>query len=144
MNADVKALWLTALRSRQITTKTGAVRKFKQGYGKLCRVNDDGSDGMCCLGVLTELAVEAGVLPPGELRDTESYNGCYYEYDNGFGISTEVNVLPPAVMVWAELDDSNPSIECREAPNGDVSCLTSLNDVGETFDVIADVIEAEL
>lgn len=145
MNTDVKALWLTALRSKQITTKAGVTRSFKQGYGKLSRVHDDGSDGLCCLGVLTELAVDAGVLPPGDLRDTGTYDGCYYEYDNGYGINTEVNVLPPAVMTWAELTDSNPAIECREAPNGeDVTCLASLNDAGETFDVIADVIEAEL
>lgn len=145
MNADVKVLWLAALRSKQITTKSGAVRTFKQGYGKLSRVNDDGSDGLCCLGVLTELAVDAGVLPPGELRDTGTYDGCYYEYDNGYGINTEVNVLPPAVVTWAELHDGNPDIEYREAPNGeDVATLAQLNDSGETFDVIADVIEAEL
>lgn len=144
MNQEVKTLWLTALRSKQITTKDGGVRKFKQGYGKLFRVHDDGSHSMCCLGVLTELAVNAGVLSPGELRDTGDYDGCYYEYDNGRGVTTEPNVLPTSVMAWAELD-SNPDIGPRYAPNGEkVGCLAELNDAGETFDVIADVIEAEL
>lgn len=144
MNADVKTLWLATLRSKQITTKNGVVRRFKQGFGKLHRVHDDGSTGLCCLGVLTELAVEAGVLPPGELHETVA-DGCYYRYDNGRGFLNEPNVLPHAVVAWAGLGDSNPAIECREAPNGEaVTCLASLNDGEETFDVIADVIEAEL
>jgi hypothetical protein len=148
MNQEVKALWLTALRSRQITSKNGVVRKFKQATGKLRRVNSDGSEGgMCCLGVLCELAVEAGVLPPGEL---ETYAGVaddggverFYAYEGQWDRATDV--LPRKVQLWAEVDE-NPTITGRTAPDGeDVACLAALNDHGGSFDVIADVIEAEL
>jgi hypothetical protein len=149
MNQEVKALWLTALRSREITREiTSAdgvvrkvVRKFKQATGKLRRVNSDGSEGgMCCLGVLCELAVEAGVLPPGELQ---TYAGArFYGYEGEWKLDTEV--LPRKVQLWAEVDE-NPTITGRFTPDGEfVSCLAALNDHGGTFDEIADVIEEEL
>lgn len=138
MNQEVKTQWLEALRTKQITRKNGEVFKFNQGTGKLRRRDLGGVDKLCCLGVLTELGVEAGVLPPPEFS---RYDECHYVNLDGF---VETDVLPDQVVAWAGLDNPNPNINPRLAPDEwEAECLASLNDHDETFDVIADVIEAE-
>lgn len=78
MNAEIKAQWISALRSG----------KYKQGVGKLKQVSE-GRIQHCCLGVLCELAKAAGVT--SEVSDdlfTYSFGG-------------RVGLLPPEVAEWA-------------------------------------------
>lgn len=146
MNPEIKALWLAALRSGD----------YKQGQGVL----RDGADNFCCLGVLTDLAVKAGVLEDGVVGPSG-----VYRYKGEFGAPTE-GVLIYSVAEWAGLyfhtNDSfsnegrldHPIIvtkmvtccstcEPREKENTFHS-LASLNDVAKyDFNQIADVIEEQ-
>jgi len=115
MNAEIKAKWIEALRSG----------RYAQGCGRLRRHDDK----YCCLGVLCELAVEAGVLEEPYLIVSMGY----YTYpDNG---RVEDSVLPPAVCAWAGLPDSIGSLPT--APGS----LALANDSGTDFPAIADLIE---
>ena len=145
MNPEIKALWLTALRSGD----------YKQGQGVL----RDGADNFCCLGVLTDLAVKAGVLEDGVVGE-----GGVYRYKGEFAITE--GTLIPSVAEWAGLYfDANDSFssegrlddpititkmvtccstcEPREEENTFHS-LASLNDMAKyDFNQIADVIEEQ-
>lgn len=118
MNKDVKALWLAALRSGE----------YKQGSGFLKIVGKNGAqDRFCCLGVLCELAVEAGVT--NRLREG-------YETTYGVPGDTDTAVLPAHVRKWAGMDSKAGSY------NSGNNSLTGDNDDGMSFGAIADVIEA--
>lgn len=138
MKQDIKERWTTALRSGE----------YKQGHYAL-RKHDENGDTHCCLGVLCDLAVEAGVIPAPELN-----SGGEYEYQNrspeGMDRWPEAGVLPNAVYRWAELSEPNPEIAAPEGyldkygnPRAFVS-LAELNDNGHTFLQIADLIEEHL
>jgi hypothetical protein len=125
MNKDVKALWLTALRSGE----------YKQHQGALKGFNEDGEVGYCCLGVLVDLAIKARAVG-GEWTyrdDTEAHS-----YRRWGSELTEGALLPWDVSDWAEVcEDGDP----RE---GYGLNLPSLNDEGMSFEGIADIIEREL
>ena len=89
--------------------------KYKQGEGVL-RVEDK----YCCLGVACELAGVADIINNGE-----------YFYGGG------PYVLPQSVQEWLGLDSMEGSYEKGNR------ALSSDNDVGKTFEVIADIIESE-
>lgn len=94
-NKKVIEKWVTALESGE----------YDQGRGYL-----NTNTGLCCLGVLCELAVQDGVINPGvkergfvayeDPRDVE-VNGSYNDkpYDQ---------MPPPAVMEWVGLDPEHP------------------------------------
>ena len=119
MDPKIKAWWLEALRSGE----------YKQGTGYLRR-----SDKFCCLGVLCNLAVEAGAPKVEEdLLPTENvfiYNG------------SEL-VLPSSVMEWAGLNSSDPTLVVEIGGASDYHPVSYYNDSGLTFNVIADLIEAQ-
>jgi len=106
MNADVKALWVAALRSGDYTQAKRYLRPH---------------DGHCCLGVLCEVAVTAGVYVPAEW--------------------TEFALLPNEVRDWAGCGGLGAIVTIgthREY-------LPEHNDIHEaTFAQIADAIEAQL
>lgn len=117
MNKEIKAKWLAALRSG----------KYRQGHGFLKINGENGAqDRFCCLGVLCELAVEAGVTS----RLSENY-------ETNYGIPGDTNtaVLPAHVQEWAGIDRAGSYGE-------ESSCLTGDNDGGTPFSEIADIIEA--
>ena len=119
MNPEVKAQWVTALRSGD----------YKQGQGVLRTAFTDGSvSKFCCLGVLCELAVNAGVIP------APLYDGIYYSYGT-YG-DKRTAYLPEAVMKWAGLDGENPMCGTGR--------LATLNDKDNSFEQIADAIEVYL
>ena len=131
MNPEIKSLWLSALRSGD----------YKQGQGML-RTRDN---TYCCLGVLTDLYIK---FHP-ESKWEESRGG-QFGVQNGEGDNAEQiqdSVCPARVVSWAKLPDANPTMESgsslSEYNDGEV-----LNDDDEyealAFDVIADLIEAEL
>lgn len=124
MNREIKDKWVTALRSGDYT----------QGYGRLRYQNGDG-ERHCCLGVLCDLAVEAGVIPAPTTDEKGEYG---YPVTNADGIHVydEKGVLPPDVVSWADLPSSNPRVPGFS--------LSGANDNGQTFDQIADLIENNL
>ena len=69
MNKQIKELWCSNLRSG----------RFKQATRALTKLDSEGNVvGHCCLGVLTELAVEAGVQKagiPAGMGETPPYLG---------------------------------------------------------------------
>lgn len=122
MNEEIKGQWLAALRSGDYKQGTGSLRKSD--------ANDPGvlRDQFCCLGVLCELAVKAGAIPAGLLDDgRHSYR--YGEQGDG-------GYLPFEVVAWSGLLGENPVAVDR--------ALSYLNDRGNDFAAIADVIERNL
>lgn len=116
MNQEVKQKWLEALRSG----------RYQQGKEFLAKDNK-----FCCLGVLCELAVSAGVITAYQFDEsTRSY---------GDGMERAIKTLPDKVQEWADLSSPNPIISYR----GLIS-LAGLNDTGEAFETIANIIEQKL
>ena len=101
--------WVRALRSG----------KYKQGRECLCV---DGK--FCCLGVVCELAIKAGV----RVKKSETQ-------EDGVRYDEQACVLPTKVMEWVGLKDD-------EGRFGD-GMLTSLNDSGKSFKQIARIIESK-
>lgn len=124
MNSEIKAQWIARLRDPQA----------RQTREVLEQVDENGNVvGQCCLGVLCELAAEAGVVER-RFRYGNRRNIVIY-YANPFDCNGIT--LPKAVAGWAELSDRNPyGPEDRS--------LVDLNDSGATFPEIADVIEEYL
>jgi hypothetical protein len=127
MNPEVKEKWLTALRSGD----------YAQGKGKLERVVD-GQSKYCCLGVLCDLAVKAGITT----RTDPITNGTLAHYGEMFD-----NFPPQVVVEWAGIGTSNPNVLIPER-EGELSRATNLAELNDeknyTFSQIADVIEAAL
>lgn len=132
-NPEIKAQWLHALRSGE----------YAQGQGHLRSKEDK----FCCLGVLTDLAVEAGVA---EWTLTEShFFGSLFAVEEVLceGTSDErlaMNYLTatPRVLEWAGLDEAESrSFGSAGYISGLEKSLAWMNDAGMTFNEIADIIE---
>lgn len=117
MNPEIKEQWVTALRSGKYIQGTGRLRR-KRG------VFLDEPETFCCLGVLCEIAAEAGVTRRAEIERN------HYSYD-GAGMSP-----PQSVCDWAWLiSPGDPGIHA----------LIDLNDAQKlSFDQIAAYIEETL
>lgn len=93
--------------------------EYKQGKGCLCDVKNR----YCCLGVACRVyAEEVNGLIITETRDSINFDGHH-------------KCLPEQVRMWLGLTH-------RYGEFG-VSCLTHLNDKGDTFNEIADLIQSE-
>ena len=116
MNADVKDLWVAALRSGAYTQTTGSLQN---------------AYGFCCLGVLCDLYRQhvGGDWTPGEAEEMVFFT----DADGNANFET----CPDGVVKWAELDDDNPYVSNRN--------LSDWND-GEKigFDEIANLINENL
>jgi hypothetical protein len=121
MNQEVKEKWVAALRSGNYTQGTTVLR----GPG----------NRFCCLGVLCDLAVKAGVIkdPVSPTRHI-----VYGKFTNTYYYAGNTQVLPDAVTEWAGLSSPNGYIKTIRRSLG------SLNDSGTSFDKIADLIEEHL
>lgn len=119
MNAAIRDQWVAALESGE----------YKQGKGALAEVGEEGKIRYCCLGVLCDLAVKAGVVEVNE----SPYGHLNYGRESG-------GVLPDSVSEWAGLVvDGNP----LEDPMVDGAFLSAYNDDLEyTFAEIAAKIKA--
>lgn len=120
MNKEVKALWIDRLRN-------GNIPQAKRALGYT-----DGS--RCCLGVLCDIAVEQGVIPPPvEDVDRQLRYGKRDSWD-------ELAVLPKDVLEWSDLPYANGSWL-----DDDDYCirdgLAHRNDQGYSFAELADIIE---
>jgi hypothetical protein len=120
MVPEVKAKWIEALRSD----------KYRQTGGVLHTQDSVGVSKFCCLGVLSEIAYQEGVIQ----RERQP-EGSEYRY--GTGEKWDVAFLPHAVCEWA-------GIENRAGQYGPESfqALVDHNDNGDSFLDIANVIEA--
>jgi hypothetical protein len=120
MNPVVKAKWLEALRSGEYKQATGVLRTSADGY--------------CCLGVLSQLASDEGVVPqPSILNGT-------YRWTSEAGNSGNMYLIPE-VMEWAGLESASGELRTE----GYTMNLSRMNDSGEhDFSSIADAIEKNL
>lgn len=115
MNPEIKTKWVDALRSGE----------YQQTHGDL-----RDSDGFCCLGVLSDLAVNDGVVKwhADMIRDPKTGH-------------LVAGLLHGKVGDWAGLECGDPEVTDRM---GMPMTLSILNDNGEPFTVIADIIEEQL
>lgn len=123
MDLNIKQQWCAALRSGE----------YRQGQNNLkC------TDGrLCCLGVLCELAVGAGVIARPRLDDA---NQRFLYEDAGMPDGGNGALLPPKVREWAGIEGNNPVVKTEEGQ----SPLSGINDKGAPFAAIADLIEESL
>lgn len=120
MNPEVKEQWLAALRSGE----------YVQGKNYLAApdINAPGEHVFCCLGVLTQLAVDEGVVDWDEEVDE----------NEEFSINNNTGNLDKQVMEWAGIDSATGYCP----GGGDLSSLVRCNDnLNYDFDEIADTIE---
>jgi len=119
MNPEIKEQWIAALESGDYP------------QGRLELENKRGQ--FCCLGVLCDLAVKAGVI-----ERFLKFTGTEERVAYGLGDEVSYTSLPPAVRNWA-------GIETTFLPDQIGSCwsrsLEGLNDEGKTFYEIALVIK---
>jgi hypothetical protein len=138
VNQEIKAQWVTALLSDD----------YVQGHNRLTTIEHDenGAEVLredCCLGVLTDLGVKAGIVT----TEVNKYGSVTY------GSEGVRDFLPHEVVAWAELTEFSPRV-----PYGDgTQALATLNDGNSgsydppdtliprhTFAQIADLIEEHL
>jgi len=116
MNEQVKNDWVKALRSGD----------YKQCRGVL-RDSLDKNAGFCCLGVLCDISPNA-IGKWRKMLNTDSMvwfgNGPQSRYGN----------LPDSVRKWSGINSANGYINRIS--------LAKNNDIGKTFNEIADIIEA--
>jgi hypothetical protein len=116
VNTEIARLWSAALRSG----------KYRQGRDYLAKTDADGVVRYCCLGVLCELAIQAGV----ELTRRVTATGTV-SYDNCQG------TLPGVVVRWADLESDNPRL-------GVATAVRLNDDQRVSFERIADVVDKHL
>lgn len=112
MKHNIMEAWVEALRSG----------KYIQGQGRLAEGNKH-----CCLGVLCELAVDAGVIKKRQPDDA----GIVY------GLHSIIS-LPASVMEWAGVHSTHGLLT---PANGSPIILSNENDEGKDFGEIANLIE---
>lgn len=129
MKPEIKAQWVQALRSGD----------YKQGQGRLVRrgyaYERDGQVTHCCLGVLCELAVKAGVTE----RDVNPVLGIVGYRAPGSSISVST-YLPETVRQWAEIEASDPVAGTYTLSDWNDGTHAAVAD----FDEIANLIEDHL
>lgn len=128
MKKKIKKQWVEALRSG----------KYAQGKGQLKFVDEE-ETLYCCLGVLSELAIESGKIE-GLRFDSSGFLTDEWDVNNG--------VVIPSVEKWAGLEEANPGITI----DGTYVSLAEINDglappfrgEPQDFNSIADIIEKYL
>lgn len=147
VKASVKDQWVKDLRSGE----------FEQGNGYLRRADSEGGkDRLCCLGVLSEQAVRAGVIPAPELHGRD-YHYLDDETDHRGNVLGEkfnqCTALPRKVAEWAGIKDDYPesmdsgwdvTIMPRDSDGGEVTAIGANDGMSLTFVQIADLIDANV
>lgn len=138
-NQEVMREWVSRLRSGD----------YIQGKGKLSYTQDDGVRKHCCLGVLTDMAIEAGVTTPACVLPqpisrlislqghvvAETVDVYMYEGAN-------TTMPPQSVYEWADIPADNAFAVHDDDPLN-TNKLAYRNDKGMPFAEIADLIEEE-
>jgi hypothetical protein len=121
MKKEIKAEW---------------IKRLKDGRPQISEYLHD-TNGQCCLGVLSEMAYEAGAVT------REEDGGMFIYADNG-------SCAPKSVLEWAGLPTANVISDIVEIYPVTISetvivrTLAEANDAGLTFSEIAEIIEREL
>jgi hypothetical protein len=126
MNPEIKAAWVAWLRDP------------RNQQGREVLRSADGK--FCCLGGLCELAVQAGIVTRWDSAD-----GTASRYVGKPDMS-DINhaTLPMAVVAWAGVKDCNPAVSPHDMDDH-TEVLSYVNDnLGYSFDQIADIIEEQL
>jgi hypothetical protein len=130
VNKEIKEKWIAALESGDYEQGTVTLRTVDGRY--------------CCLGVLCELAIEAGVKVE---KSTDVVGRTWYND----GVNMEQSVPPPAVLMWAGLpiNKPNPEVSGYQVEDGDgivtYESLAEINDYTNAgFAGIAKIIREEL
>lgn len=119
VNKQNVKLWVDALRSGE----------FPQGKVKLRRLDSQGHQTYCCMGVACELAVADGVVM--DIGDTGSYT--VYDEDMAY--------MPDAVQEWLGIPDPDPMLTSARHESR-VRCIKANDELGWSFGQIADAIAA--
>lgn len=132
MKPEIKKLWIDALLSGE----------YEQGRGVLCRNNLDGTTEWCCLGVLTDLAVKAGIVMEITMSDSNDPNN-----PNAVFFDGTHEKLPVKVQQWSgvETDLGEYSYEDINIDDEDIvvdQTLAENNDEGQDFEFLARIIES--
>ena len=127
MNPDIKAKWVSSLRSGEYKKIDGALAK-NNAKVEMC---------FCALGVLCDLNAK---ITGRSWKKDESYD--HYVYDG------EGGALPDTILDWAGLNEVDPIIY-RADGNGSSCGVSVVNDSGVngkpfSFKQIADLIEKNL
>lgn len=118
MREDIRARWVDRLRNGGLEQGRGVLRNLKDEY--------------CCLGVLCEIAVDDGVIPPGYKDISDGY----FRY----GEQADGGLLPIEIRHWSGIDSANPRVETGSGSY----TLSSLNDTEQAnFTQIAMWIEGD-
>ena len=118
MRKEIADKWVAALRSGE----------YKQTSGILANHN---RTEHCCLGVLCELAIEAGTELSVGTTEYAHPDATYFD-----SCSTH---LPDAVQGWAGMRFEDGSRDAK----GELPSLAAMNDQGASFEDIAGTIEDE-
>jgi len=139
MKQEIKVKWLQALRSGE----------YRQGRYALRTSNNE----FCCLGVLCDLySREVGGEWAYEVY-TSTLCSLFVAKHDEEGSDTSTGQLPGSVMEWAGLEEYNPSVNVARPLLSSLShelkaelhtTLAELNDEGESFSRIADIIQDQL
>ena len=126
MKRDIAEAWVAALRSEEYT----------QTQGTLCAPNAAGTQmDHCCLGVLTDLGIQAGHLSGSEIMAS-------YLSEATMEWAGIISGHNPAILIPKDWDNNNiaqdiPKVHPR------VRSLGAVNDSGRHFKEIADLIEEQ-
>lgn len=90
MKTKIKEKWITALESGD----------YVQGRKTLHNITEN---TFCCLGVLCDLAVKEGVIPPPTIYSTSKI-GTAPEQTAQYGREEATALLPVEVSEWADVD----------------------------------------
>lgn len=124
MKQEIRDEWVKRLRSGD----------YEQGLGYLRHGEEGEASTYCCLGVLCEIAVEAGVIPPAR-TGTEGHEEDVWLYGNEN--ERDDTGLPHSVRMWAGVTSASGLVI-----DGPVSNLVVANDSEHmSFAEIADIIE---
>lgn len=128
MKRSIRDAWVNALRSGEYT----------QGTGNLHMVTPEGQHEYCCLGVLCDLAEQAGEVNSKRIDGTHRVAYTYAaEGDGPVREWSETHFAPAPVRKWSGLASGDPTVDA-DVPRS----LSELNDeLHLTFDQIADLIE---
>jgi hypothetical protein len=122
MKADIAERWAQELESGAYPQTTGALHRTEPGEREMQPV------GLCCLGVLCELAYAEGVVTRRVFNDVGQI---------GYGTLISTSTLPIEVREWAGISSAQGYFGAKDFKRG---ALSALNDNGADFTEIAAII----
>jgi hypothetical protein len=120
MKADIAERWAQELESGAYPQTTGALHRTEPGEREMQPV------GLCCLGVLCELAYAEGVVTRRVFNDVGQI---------GYGTLISTSTLPIEVREWAGISSAQGYFGGYKS-----GALSALNDNGADFTEIAAII----